>query len=163
MVIHTAPAKVVETGVARGVTSRVILEAFERTGTGHLWSIDLPAMDPSLHHEIGLTVPRVLRGRWTYVAGTSRRRLPTLLEEMGPIDLFVHDSSHTERNVRFELDHAWRAIVRGAIVADDVNQSGAWAAFAAKLSTGTSYVAEADDASAQFGIAVKDLGPVRGG
>jgi len=160
LVIHTAPAKVVETGVARGVTSRVILEAFERTGAGHLWSIDLPAMDPSLHREIGLAVPEALRRRWTYVAGTSRRRLPGLLDRVGPIDFFVHDSSHTERNVRFELHHAWRGMKRGAIVVDDVEKSNAFAAFAVKLPKGAWYVAEADDASAQFAIALKSAGVV---
>jgi Methyltransferase domain len=157
LTIHTKPAKVVETGVARGVTSRVILEAFERTGTGHLWSIDLPAMDPSLHHEIGLAVPEDLRARWTYIAGTSRRRLPRLLQDVGPIHLFVHDSSHTERNVRFELGQAWPAMARGAIVADDVEQSCAFSVLTAQLPSEAWYVAAADDARARFGIALKDL------
>ena len=40
-VVHTRAATVVETGVARGVTSRVILEALAPFD-GHLWSIDLP-------------------------------------------------------------------------------------------------------------------------
>ena len=152
---HLSPVKVVETGVARGVTSRVILEALERAGTGHLWSIDLPAMDPSLHREIGIAVPASLYGRWTYTTGTSRRRLPKLLNEIGPIDLFVHDSSHTERNILFELRQALPAIQRGAIVADDIHQSAGFAKFAAGLPFGTTFVVEADDASAQFGIALK--------
>jgi Methyltransferase domain len=159
LAIHTSPAKVVETGVARGVTSRVILEALDRTGTGHLWSIDLPAMDPSLHHEIGAAVPQDLRTRWTYISGTSRRCLPRLLRDVGPIDLFVHDSSHTERNVRFELDQAWRGISRGAIVADDVDQSRAFSYFTASVPGHASLVADADDASAQFGIALKNVQP----
>ena len=46
-----------ETGVAHGVTSRVILEALERLGSGHPWSIDLPAMDSALHDSIGIAVP----------------------------------------------------------------------------------------------------------
>ena len=33
---HLRPANVVETGVARGFTSRFILEALERSGAGHL-------------------------------------------------------------------------------------------------------------------------------
>ena len=152
---HLGPVKVVETGVARGVTSRVILEALERAGTGHLWSIDLPAMDPSLHREIGIAVPESLHARWTYTTGTSRRRLPILLNEIGPIDLFVHDSSHTERNILFELRQAWPAMQRGAIVADDIHQSAGFAKFAAGLPFGTTFVVEADDASAQFGIALK--------
>jgi Methyltransferase domain len=152
---HLAPATVVETGVARGVTSRVILEALERTGAGHLWSIDLPAMDPNLHDEIGVAVPERLHRRWTYTTGTSRRRLPKLLAEIGPIDLFVHDSSHTERNIVFELEQAWPAIGRGAIVADDIHQSRGFARFAARVPAGDTLVVDADDASAQFGVALK--------
>jgi hypothetical protein len=152
---HLAPARVVETGVARGVTSRVILEALQRTGRGHLWSIDLPAMDPNLHDEIGVAVPAGLYPRWTYTTGTSRRRLPGLLAEIGPIDLFVHDSSHTERNIVFELGLAWPAIVRGAIVADDIHQSRGFARFAAGVPAGDTLVVAADDGGAQFGVALK--------
>lgn len=42
LVRHLKPKRVVETGVAHGVTSRFVLEALERNGSGHLWSIDLP-------------------------------------------------------------------------------------------------------------------------
>ncbi len=150
------PHNIVETGVARGITSRVVLEALERAGTGHLWSIDLPAPDPTLHSEIGIAVPDNLRARWTYVAGTSRRRLPQLLEKVGPIDLFVHDSSHTERNLRFELGQAWGALRDGgAIVADDIHQSPAFASFVRALPAQASFVAEADDTRALVGIALK--------
>jgi len=155
LVVHLRPETVVETGVARGVTSRVILEALERAGRGHLWSIDLPAMDPSLHHEIGVAVPDRLRARWTYIAGTSRRRLPGLLSEIGHIDFFVHDSSHTERNVSFELGQVSRAMEQGVILADDIDQSAAFGTFAAGLPHGASLVVEADDRSALFGIALK--------
>ena len=154
---HLRPEKVVETGVARGVTSRIVLEAFQHVGAGHLWSIDLPALDPSLHDEIAVAVPESLRGRWSYVTGTSRRRLPKLLAQAGPIDLFIHDSSHTERNILFELRQAWPAIGRGAIIADDVQQSAGFARFASGLPDGASMVAEADDESALFGIVLKDV------
>lgn len=40
LVTHTRPTTVVETGVAHGLISRVILERLERNGTGHLWSVD---------------------------------------------------------------------------------------------------------------------------
>ena len=113
---HLRPEKVVETGVARGVTSRVILEALDRQRAGHLWSIDLPTMDAGLDREIGVAVPERLRSRWTYIQGTSHQRLPRLLSAIAPIDLFVHDSSHTERNVFFELTRAWPALGHGAII-----------------------------------------------
>jgi Methyltransferase domain len=155
LMIHLRPTKVVETGVARGVTSRVILEALRRSGAGHLWSIDLPAMDPTLHWQVGIAVPDNLREGWTYIAGTSRRRLPKLLSQIGPIELFVHDSSHTERNILFELRRAWAATDRGVVVADDVHQNAGFAKFTAALPEGTSYVVEADDANALFGMALK--------
>ena len=44
LVAHLRPATVVETGVAHGLTSRVILEGLHRNGNGHLWSVDLPAV-----------------------------------------------------------------------------------------------------------------------
>ena len=42
---HLKPKNVVETGVAHGLTSRFILEALERNGAGHLWSIDRPPLE----------------------------------------------------------------------------------------------------------------------
>ena len=56
LVAHLRPKAVVETGVAHGLTSRVILEGLNRNGDGHLWSIDLPAVDSALHPEIGMAV-----------------------------------------------------------------------------------------------------------
>ena len=122
LVRHLKPANVVETGVARGFTSRIILEALERNGAGHLWSIDLPPLlHPDLHAQIGAAVGDRLRHRWSYIKGSSRRRLPQLLKEIGEIDLFIHDSAHTEDNVRFELDRAWaRLKPGGAVMADDI-------------------------------------------
>lgn len=154
---HLRAAAVVETGVARGVTSRVILEALERNGGGHLWSIDLPALDTAFHAEIGAAVPTKLRARWTYLSGTSRRRLPSLIAELGEIDLFVHDSSHTGRNLRFELEHAWSALQKGAIVADDIERNAAFGNFRRSRSDAPSFVAQADDTGALFGITLKGL------
>jgi hypothetical protein len=124
IVAHLRPTAVVETGVAHGVTSRVILQGLERNGSGHLWSIDLPAVDPALHREIGIAVPEDVRHRWTYIEGTSRQRLRHLLTELGELQLFVHDSLHTGRNLRFELESAWAAMPSGGVaVVDDIDHS----------------------------------------
>src|SRR5262249_41673552 len=57
--------RVVETGVAHGVTSRFILEAMARNGGGRLWSVDLPPMlHPEVHKEIGVAVDERLRRNW---------------------------------------------------------------------------------------------------
>ena len=131
LIAHGQPSKVVETGVAHGLTSRVILTGLARNGKGHLWSVDLPAVDSALHSQIGSAVAAELRPRWTYVAGTAREKLPLLLGRLGQIDLFVHDSLHTGRNQRFELDSAWAALrPGGAAVVDDIDHSLAFREFA---------------------------------
>lgn len=153
---HLGATRVVETGVARGITSRVILERLQRNGAGRLWSIDLPPLDPSLHGQIGAAVPERARQRWTYVAGTSRRRLPRLLDALGTIDLFVHDSLHTSRNLRFELERAWSALRGGgAIVADDVERNPAFFEFGRTVAGAVALVAAADDGHAEIGILLK--------
>ena len=67
IVAHIRPERVVETGVAHGLTSGIILQGLERNGPARLWSVDLPAVDSVLHPEIGVAVPDGLRSRWTYV------------------------------------------------------------------------------------------------
>ena len=55
-------------------------------------------------------VPERLHGRWTLIRGSSRQRLPPLVAELGQLDLFLHDSRHTARNVLFELEQVWPAL-----------------------------------------------------
>jgi hypothetical protein len=127
---HLRPKRIVETGVAHGVTSRCILEALERNGDGHLWSIDLPPVDRFWRQQVGAAVGGRYADRWTYISGSSRRRLPELLSHLGQIDLFIHDSLHSERNVRFELDRALAAIApNGALVVDDVDANWGFRSF----------------------------------
>lgn len=117
---HLRPERLVETGVARGLTTRVLLEALERNGSGHLWSIDLPPLlEDRLAQEIAAAVPERLYERWTLFRGSSRLRLPGLMADLGQIDLFVHDSMHTARNVRFELEHVWPALAPGGVALID--------------------------------------------
>ena len=124
LVRHRRPVNVVETGVARGFTSRFVLDALERNGSGHLWSIDLPMRRRDVQGQVGSAIPDRLRHRWSLLEGSSRKHLPRLLSELGQIDLFVHDSSHTGHTVRFELDRAWAALrPGGAVVVDDVDDN----------------------------------------
>ncbi len=123
MTRHLRPAAIVETGVARGITTRFILEAIAANDAGHLWSVDLPPLGrPDLQGQIGVAVPVELHSRWSYVKGSSRRRLPGLLEQLDEIDVFVHDSRHSKRNLLYELELA-RAALRpsGFLIADDVD------------------------------------------
>ncbi len=150
---HLRPRAVVETGVARGITTRFVLEALERNGTGRLWSVDLPPLaEPSVHKQVGMAVPEHRRERWTYVRGSSRRRLPKLLAQLGSIDLFIHDSRHTERNLLFELSHAWTALGRGGVlVADDADLNCGFHAFRAAHQAHPSLVCQAEPLRPDYG------------
>jgi hypothetical protein len=162
---HLKPKKVVETGVAHGVTSRFILEALKRNGEGHLWSIDLPPLERFWHKEIGIAVGDGFKDRWSYIRGSSTRRLPRLLSDLGQIDLFIHDSQHSEHNVRFELDRVWPVLKPGgAIVVDDVDSNWGFRSFTQTFSGHQSLVCEAEplrpdlrrfNKKGQFGIILK--------
>lgn len=154
---HLRPQRAIETGVARGITSRTILEGLARNGYGELWSIDLAPLHRSdLDAEIGFVVPAGRRDRWTLIEGSSRHRLPGLLRRLGGIDVFVHDSLHSERNIRFELEHAW-PFVRdgGAVVVDDVHMNAGFHAWLAGTPDAQTMLCMPDDGAALFAVAVK--------
>ncbi len=161
---HLRPATVVETGVARGFTTRMVLEALETAGAGRLYSIDLP---PPLERrriedEAGAAVPQRLRERWTLVEGSSRRRLPGLLDELGSIDLFIHDSRHTYRNISFELSLAWEALTPGGfLLADDVHCNTAFSHCINRFGTPPALVCTSDDRQGLFGLIQKPAAGAR--
>lgn len=122
-----SPDIVVETGVAYGVSSAFILKALEENGRGVLHSVDLPPLRKDADRFWGIAVPRVLRGRWNLHPGSSRRVLPELLEETEMVDLFVHDSLHTRRNMRREFEEVWPHLRSGGVIlADDVERNRAF-------------------------------------
>ena len=159
---HLNPATVVETGVARGVTSRLVLEAMSLNQRGHLWSVDLPhPLRPELHGEIGAAVPEALRERWTYVRGSSRRRLAPLVAQVGQIDLFIHDSLHTGRNMRFEMDTVWPSLGAGGVMLIDDVDNQSFADFLCQVGQPDSLVVRSADGPWMFAMVRKSQGPTR--
>jgi hypothetical protein len=159
---HLRPIDVVETGVGHGFTTRFILEALERNGTGELHSID-PG-DPGMRGQTGIAVEERLHHRWDLVEGSSRRCLPPLLKDLVEIDMFVHDSKHTEANVRFELDRAWQVLSPGgAMIVDDVDSNWGFESFRHEHPGVTSFVCNAEPVRGlrrahdrgQFGVILK--------
>jgi methyltransferase family protein len=157
LALHLKPKVTVETGVARGLTTRFLLEAIERNGSGSLFSIDLPPLiRRDLAAETGAAVPATLRRRWTCIAGSSHRRLPALLDGLEHVDLFLHDSSHTTRNVLFELDLVWKAMVDGGVsLVDDVDHNRGFGLFTNGRRNLWSEVGRSDDGQGLIGLIVK--------
>jgi Methyltransferase domain len=131
LVRHRRPAVVVETGVARGVSSAFILDALERNGHGRLWSVDLPPVTPDWGDQTGMAVAPEVRERWTYVRGAARRKLPKVLSQCGPVGIFVHDGLHTAENMLFEMRQVWPHLEPdGLVVSDDADDNHAVLTFA---------------------------------
>ena len=126
------PETVVETGVAYGALSAVILAALHRNCKGTLHSIDLPPIgDRATCEHIGILVPAVYRRRWHLHMGSSRRILPRLLATSIPkIDIFVHDSANIERVQRMELNTVRRDMsVPGALIVNSIQNKMAFGEF----------------------------------
>ncbi|MBN1433376.1 class I SAM-dependent methyltransferase [Candidatus Fermentibacterales bacterium] len=119
-----APRTVVETGVFWGYSSIHILAALERNGRGSLHSLDVtPERLLSRGLESGVAIPDRLRRRWDITIGESALALPGLLDRLGRIDIFVHDSEHTDENMLFEYRTAWPHIREGGLlISHDVGQ-----------------------------------------
>jgi predicted O-methyltransferase YrrM len=130
------PDAVVETGVAYGSMTTYILTALRLNDHGMLHSIDLPSiLDPDAR-SVGRLVPDRLRDRWSLYLGASRRVLPKLLNTIGPVGLFVHDSLHTKRNMAREFNTVTPHLAKYAVVlADDVHCSGAFEDWAKETAT----------------------------
>jgi predicted O-methyltransferase YrrM len=122
-----SPEVVVETGVAYGVSSAFILRAMQENGRGTLHSVDLPPLRRRYERFWCIAVPNELRGRWRLHRGTSATVLPRLLGGVSTVDLFVHDSLHTHRNMRREFEAVWPRLRNGALLlADDVERNRAF-------------------------------------
>jgi hypothetical protein len=156
-ICHLHPANVVETGVAHGLSSRIMLEALKRTGNGRLWSIDLPPMTIlDRRGEVAVAVPDRLREGWAYVEGPSRRRLPPLVKQLGRLELFCHDSLHSTRNTRWELETVWRVLAPGGVVVvDDVDHNWGFEEFLQRGDDREPLWCMADDGQRVFAVARK--------
>ena len=146
------PRVAVETGVANGFSTAFSLLALQANGDGHLHSVDLPRevgrdYEPGTFHEgegragippgsePGWLIPRELKERWTLILGRTQEELPPLLERLGTIDSFMHDSEHSFECMWFEFNVAWPALrTGGVLLSDDVNSTEAFPRFAAEQS-----------------------------
>ena len=151
------PDIVVETGVAHGASSAFMLFAMHENAKGHLYSIDLPprqvpariavtekgcihTMEDGQKHligddyHVGDRVPGNLRDRWSLVLGDAKHELPKLLEEMGKVSIFLHDSLHTYEHMMFEYETAWPYLdTGGLLLSHDVLWNEAFLKFSKKV------------------------------
>lgn len=124
------PDIVVETGVSSGASSAYILCAMHDNNRGRLYSIDLPPDNLPPGKGSGWIVPQFLRSRWSLHIGDSTRLLESLLNEIGMIDCFIHDSLHTYDHMMWEFRTAWPSLIPGGLfLSHDVGANDAFLDF----------------------------------
>jgi predicted O-methyltransferase YrrM len=136
------PSRVIETGAWDGQSTAVMLQALADNAQGALISIDLPATEPIAHSTTDLgpgrlphgcapawAVPEHLRSRLDLRLGDARDLLPEAAR--GGVDMFFHDSLHTESHMRLEFEMAWPELRPGGLLCShDIFDNPAFLAFA---------------------------------
>lgn len=128
------PEKIVETGVAYGLSSMYILQALKENNKGTLYSIDSVFSPWQSKEMIGAAIPSDLRNRWEFIFGSSSEKLKNILSQLNQIDIFFHDSLHTYKNMTFEFETAWQFIAKnGFLISDDIIDNNAFHDFTKKI------------------------------
>lgn len=156
---HMDPLRVLETGVARGVTSVLALRALSQSngGQGRLWSIDLPPMMHGWHEQSKVLVDENAWPDWTYVRGSSRRTMASTCAAMKSIDIFIHDSLHTPQTMKYEFEKAWPYMrTGGLLISDDVEDNSAFVDFVQSHDVDKWFTAPKADKEGLFGVVLKE-------
>jgi len=174
----TKPDIIVETGCWYGNSSTCILSALYKNEKGRLYTIDLPALfetggyydeNPYRNEEMrtsslprgkapGFIVPDFLKNRWELIYGQTSEKLLPLLEELGGIDIFLHDSLHSIENMNFEFNLAYKYLKnRGILASDNIDWNNVFKDFSFNKRS-CSYLAyyESPLLKDNFGIIIKD-------
>jgi predicted O-methyltransferase YrrM len=150
------PKVVLETGVAFGVTTGFILQALAQNGCGELWSVDLPPLGKNADAQVGFLVPADLKSRWRLVRGSCRRMLPRVIDELETIDIFLHDSLHTHKHMKWEFETAWPHLRSGGVlISDDVTNNRAFEEVTLRWSPRAAGVARKEKTRGCFAAVVK--------
>lgn len=118
------PAVVLETGVANGESTFLLLAALQANGKGALHSVDISA-------DAGCLLTAAEKRRWGFHAfGGSKAGFRRILAGIPEIDLFIHDSDHSYSWHLFELQSAYEHMsATGVIASDDCDKTYAFLDF----------------------------------
>ena len=118
-VVKVKPSVVVETGIANGITTNVLMRALEKTG-GVLHSFDVDMRTKNVYTG---------SGRWEFhiLKNNLERDLQLQVSKIGKVDLWIHDSNHGYNWQAFEYQLARESLnPDGLVVSDDIDASTAW-------------------------------------
>jgi hypothetical protein len=144
-ILTIRPNIVVETGVANGISTNVIMHALEQTG-GKLHSFDVDQRCSSIYDG---------SGDWNFhlLKGNLKRSLESEIKSIGAIDYWIHDSNHGYSWQSFEYQLAGEVLApKGMLISDDIDASTAWGLLD---KSPFNFVGAVFDTRKMFGIAQK--------
>lgn len=124
-VLLAKPERLLETGVAYGWSSLVILNALEQNGAGRLASVDMPYVKANNEPYVGIVVPQELRGRWKLFRQPDRNGIRKALDWLGgAVDLCHYDSDKSYAGRLYAYPILWNALRPGGLlISDDIQDN----------------------------------------
>ncbi len=133
LVVLSRPNNGIESGVSSGVSSTFMLLGMEENKFGNLHSMDFPVSRTKARGgepwglpqgmASGWAVPDEIRSNWDLRLGKSEELLGPLLEEIGTLDFYCHDSPVDDRHFEFEMNTIKNYLRPGSlVVADNTNK-----------------------------------------
>lgn len=143
------PLKIVETGVAGGASSTCILYALRDSRNSFLTSIDIKGVNSDFYGEL---IPKNYRSKWELCLQEKEPILRNVLQKIGSIDFFLHDSRHTVDHMTWEYEMAWSYLnAGGCLSSHDIIATSAFTDFAKKYQAEIAYTG----CVANFGFFIK--------
>jgi predicted O-methyltransferase YrrM len=155
---HLKAQRIVETGVAYGWSSLVLLLSLANRRDGCLISTDKPYVNRNNDEYVGCVVPALLRSFWEIVRGADRDVLPKVLERSGPIDMCHYDSDKSYEGRMWTYHRLWKSLRSGGcFISDDIGDNIAFKDFCNQISTSPIIVKTPTGAGAKYvGVLIKD-------
>ena len=131
LILEFQPRRVVETGVANGRSTRVLLAAIEELRSDR----EISGTEGSVLHSLDISSSVVslelsAYSNWVFHLVSDTHPFVKIMDEIGEIDMFLHDSNHAYWNQLTEYRIAWDHLAPGGLlVSDDVNWSQAFLHF----------------------------------
>jgi len=110
------PEIAVETGIEKGGSTAMILEAMQENEKGRLYSIDIEKYYKYNSKYVSPIAPLVrneLKDRWSFICGDAQKETEKLL--CADVDFFLAGQSHTYEIQRQEGEFAWKHLANGGI------------------------------------------------
>ena len=142
---HLGATRVVETGVAYGWSSLIVLLSLRSRPQGCLYSVDLPYFQLRNDPWVGCVVPPELRRQWRLYRMADREGLPRALGTAGTIDLAHYDSDKSPTGRAWAYPRLWRALRPGGLLlSDDVSDNFTFREFSERVGIEPIIIRDAD-------------------